>query len=71
MHSHDSHDLRNIINVDKNNIVTENCAPYNVTLERDDILGIVEIEGEEMDPELINVKSLEFTKHKLFCKNIR
>jgi len=42
-----------IINVDKNNIcstVVENCAPYNVALEGDDILGIIEIEEEEMVP---------------------
>ncbi len=43
-----------IINVDKNNIcstVVENCAPYTlVTLEGDDILGIIEIEEEEMVP---------------------
>jgi superfamily II helicase len=28
----------------------ENCAPYDVTLERDDILGIMEIEEEELVP---------------------
>jgi hypothetical protein len=34
--------MPSIANVDKNNIcniIIENCAPYNVTLERDDILG--------------------------------
>ncbi len=31
-------------------IVIENCAPYDVTLERDDILGIMEIEEEELVP---------------------
>jgi hypothetical protein len=42
-----------IINMDKNNIcsiVVENCVPYNVILERDDILGIIEIKEEEMVP---------------------
>ncbi len=45
--------MPSIINVDKNNIcniVIENCAPYVVTLDRDDILGIMEIEEEEMVP---------------------
>jgi len=45
--------MPSIVNVDKNNIcnlIMENCAPYAVTLERDDILGIMEIEEEEMVP---------------------
>ncbi len=45
--------MPSIVNVDENNIcniVVENCAPYNVTLERDDILGIMEIEEEELVP---------------------
>jgi hypothetical protein len=29
-------------------IVVKNCAPYDLTLERDDILGIIEIEEEEL-----------------------
>jgi hypothetical protein len=39
--------MPSIINVDDNNvcsIVLENIAPYDVTLERDDILGIMEVE---------------------------
>jgi hypothetical protein len=43
--------MPSIINVDKNNICSidlENCAPYNVTLKRDDILGTMETEEEEM-----------------------
>jgi hypothetical protein len=39
--------------VDENNIcsiILENCAPYYVTLERYDILGIMETEEEEMVP---------------------
>jgi hypothetical protein len=45
--------MPSIVNVDKNNIcniIFENCTPYDVTLERDDILGIMEIEEEEMVP---------------------
>jgi hypothetical protein len=32
------------------NIIVENCAPCDVILERDDKLGIMEIEEEEMVP---------------------
>jgi hypothetical protein len=45
--------MPSIINMDKKNIcniVIENCAPYDVTLERDDILGILEIDEEEIVP---------------------
>jgi hypothetical protein len=38
--------MPSIVSIDKFNnckIVIENCAPYDVTLERDDILGIMEI----------------------------
>jgi hypothetical protein len=41
--------MPSIINMDENNIcsiVLENFAPYDVTLERDDILGIMETEKE-------------------------
>jgi hypothetical protein len=31
-------------------IVIENCAPYEVTIERNDIMGIIEIEEDEMYP---------------------
>ncbi len=39
--------MPSIVNVDENicNIIVENCAPY-VTLERDDILGVMETEDE-------------------------
>jgi hypothetical protein len=42
-----------IVNVDENNIcniVVENCAPYDVTLERDDVLGVIETEEDELVP---------------------
>jgi hypothetical protein len=45
--------MPSIVNVDKNNIcniIMENCARYNVTLERGDILGIMETEEEELVP---------------------
>jgi hypothetical protein len=45
--------MPSIVNMDENNICTivvENCAPYDVTLERDDILGIMETEEEELVP---------------------
>jgi hypothetical protein len=45
--------MPSIVSVDENNIcdnVTENCPPYDVVLERDDILGIREIEEEELNP---------------------
>jgi len=45
--------MPSIINVDKNNIcniVMENCTPYDVTLERDDMLGIIETKEEELVP---------------------
>jgi hypothetical protein len=38
---------------DENNIcsiIVENCAPYDVTLERDDIIGVMETEPDELVP---------------------
>jgi hypothetical protein len=32
------------------NIIVENCAPYDITLEREDILGIMETEEDELVP---------------------
>jgi hypothetical protein len=45
--------MPSIVNMDENNICTilvENCAPYDITLERGDILGIMETEEEELVP---------------------
>jgi hypothetical protein len=45
--------MPSIVNIDDNNIcniVVENCAPYDVTLERDDILGVMETEEDELVP---------------------
>ncbi len=45
--------IPSIITIDKNNIcniIVENCAPYDVTLDRDNILGIMEVEEEELVP---------------------
>jgi len=45
--------MPSIVNVDENNIcniIVENCAPYDVTHERDDILGVMETEEDELVP---------------------
>jgi len=45
--------MPSIVNVEENNIcniIIKNCAPYDVTLERDDILGVMETEEEELVP---------------------
>jgi hypothetical protein len=45
--------MPSIVNIDKNNIcniVVQNFAPYDVTLEREDILGIMETEEDELVP---------------------
>jgi hypothetical protein len=45
--------MPSIVNVDENNIcniIVEKCAPCDVILKGDDILGIMEIEEEEMVP---------------------
>jgi hypothetical protein len=42
-----------MVSIDSNQnckIVIENCAPYEVTIERNDIMGIIEIEEDEMYP---------------------
>ncbi len=45
--------MPSIVNIDKNNIcsiVVENWAPYDVRLERDDIIGVMETEQDELVP---------------------
>ena len=42
-----------IVSIDKNNnckIVVDNCAPYDVTINRGDILGIMDIETDKLIP---------------------
>ncbi len=42
-----------LVSIDNNQnckIIIKNCAPYEVTIERKDIMGIVEIEEDEMYP---------------------
>ena len=42
-----------IVSIDKNNnckIVVDNCAPYDVSINRGDILGIMDIENDELIP---------------------
>ncbi len=45
--------MPSIVNVDENNIcniIVENCAPYDVTLEMYDIHGVMETEQDELVP---------------------
>jgi superfamily II helicase len=45
--------IPSIVNIDENNIcsiIVENCAPYDVTLERDDIIGVMETEPDDLVP---------------------
>jgi hypothetical protein len=45
--------MPSIVNIDENNICNievEKCAPYDVTLERDDITGVMETEQDELVP---------------------
>jgi hypothetical protein len=45
--------MPSIVNSVENNIcsiVVENCAPYYVTLERDDIIGVMETEQDKLVP---------------------
>jgi hypothetical protein len=45
--------MPSIVNIDENNIcsiVVENCAPYDVTLEQDDIIGVMETKQDEIVP---------------------
>jgi len=45
--------MPSIVSIDKNNnfkIIIENCTPHDVTLEFDYILGVMEIEEEELVP---------------------
>jgi hypothetical protein len=42
-----------IVSIDKNNnckIVLDNCAPYDVTISRNDILGIMDAEPDDLIP---------------------
>jgi len=48
-------------------IVIENCAPYVVTLEWDDIIGILEIEEEELTDDIISSVCQDI--HDRFPKN--
>jgi hypothetical protein len=68
--------MPSIINVDENNIcniMMENCAPYDVTLERDYMLGIMETKEEELvpltDDFVVNAAFLYFETSKLWVLN--
>jgi hypothetical protein len=42
-----------LITIDSNQnckVIIENCAPYNVTIERNDIMGIIEMEEDKIYP---------------------
>ncbi len=46
-------EVPSLVSIDSNQnckIVIENCAPYEVTMESNDIMGIIEIEEDEMYP---------------------
>jgi hypothetical protein len=45
--------VTSIVSIDENHncrIIIENCAPYKVTIERNDIIGLVEIEDDQLYP---------------------
>jgi hypothetical protein len=42
-----------IITVDKNNnckLVIENCAPYDVTINRSDVIALMDVETKQLQP---------------------
>jgi hypothetical protein len=46
-------DMLAIVSIDKNNnckIVVDNCAPYDVRIDRNDVLCIMETESDELIP---------------------
>jgi hypothetical protein len=46
-------EVPSLVSIDSNQnckIVIENCAPYDVTIQRNDIMGIIEMEEDEMYP---------------------
>jgi hypothetical protein len=45
--------VASLVSIDENQnckVVIENCAPYKVTIERNDIMGLVDIEEDELFP---------------------
>ncbi len=55
-----------IITMDDNNnckVMVENCAPYDVTVERNDLMGLIEIEEEELIPLTDRTISVHFIWH--------
>ncbi len=45
--------MPSIVNIAENNmcnIIVENCAPYEATLEQDDIIGVMETEPDKLIP---------------------
>jgi len=42
-----------VVSIDKINnckLVIDNCAPYNVTIDRNDIIGLMDVETEQLQP---------------------
>jgi len=42
-----------MVSIDRNNnckILVKNCAPYDITIDQNDLLGLLEIEEEEIIP---------------------
>ncbi len=57
--------MTSIVSIDKNNnckIVIEKCTSYDVKLERDKIIGILEVKEEELIPLMYDIISHQFAK---------
>jgi hypothetical protein len=42
-----------VVSIDKNNnckLVIDNCAPYDITIDRNDIIGLMDVETEQLQP---------------------
>jgi hypothetical protein len=42
-----------VVSIDKNHnckLVIDNCAPYNITIDRNDVIGLMDIETEQLQP---------------------
>jgi hypothetical protein len=49
----DAHRIPAVVHIDENNnckVMIKNCAPYEVTIERNDLMGLVEIKEDELIP---------------------
>jgi hypothetical protein len=42
-----------VVSIDKNNnckLVIDNCAPYDVSIDRNDVIGLMDVETEQLQP---------------------